>query len=369
MLRFQVVAQVFSQIEERSGRLEMTDLLASLLKEAGKGEIGPLVYIIQGILAPPYEGIDLGLGERFAMEAISASSGYTKSQVEAHYRKSGDLGDSAEALLSKRKQTALSTIEMDVEHVFQAFLRIAKASGSGSQDQKIKILSELLNNSSPLEARYIVRFVTGNLRLGIGDPTILDALSFSRTGDKSLREEVERAYSVCSDLGHVAELFFSAPERIGEMKVQPLKPLMPALAEREDSASSIAERLGKCAVEMKYDGFRLQCHKKGQEVRLYSRKLEDMSPMFPDLVDAIRRIKAEEAIFDSEALAYDSARKRFYPFQQTMHRRRKHGIDQASKDFPLYLFVFDIMYLDGKDLTREPYAKRRKRIEKLFKGK
>jgi len=369
MLLFADVAKVFDKLEQRSGRLEMTDILAELFKKTGNEEIEKLVYFIQGIIAPPYEGIDLGLGERFAVEAISSASGYTVAQVDRHYEKSGDLGDTAEALLEKRKQTALATSEMDLLYIYDAMMRISTSSGSGSQEQKIKQLTELLNNASPMEARFLVRFVLGRLRLGVGDPTILDAISVAHAGDKSLRESLEHAYNVSADMGLVARLFYIDSENIEKFKVQPFKPLMPALAERLSTPKQIIEKIGKCGVEMKYDGFRLQCHKKGDHVELYSRKLEKMTYMFPDVVEAVRKLKAKELIFEGEALAYNTKKKRYFSFQQTMHRRRKHGIEKASKDFPLNLFVFDILYLDGEDLTERAYKERRDIIKKLFKGK
>ncbi|MEW6036536.1 MAG: ATP-dependent DNA ligase [Candidatus Micrarchaeota archaeon] len=368
MLLFSDVAAVFDRIEKKSGRLEMTGILAELFRKTKTDEIERLVYIIQGMLAPPYEGIDLGVGEKFAIEAIASASGYTRPQVEAHYKKSGDLGDSAEELLSRKKQTALASEEMGIRHVYDAMMRIAKASGAGSQEQKIKHLTEMLNNASPLEARYIVRFVLGRLRLGVGDPTILDAISVAHAGDKSLREPLERAYNVCADMGYVAKTFYTKPETIETFRVQPFKPLMPALAERLSTPKDIIERIGKCGVEMKYDGFRMQVHKSGDKVEIYSRNLERMSPMFPDVVEAVRKLKPKEMIFEGESLAYDTKRKRYFPFQQTMHRRRKHGIEAASEEFPLNVFVFDMLYLEGKDLTNEPYRKRREIIEKAFRG-
>ena len=368
MLLFSDVAEVFSEIEKRSGRLEMTDVLAALFSRTGKDEIESLVYIIQGILAPPYEGLELGMGERFAIEAIASAAGYSKSEVEANYKKSGDMGDTAEALLGRKRQTALFTSEMDLLRVYDVMRRIGEASGTGSQEQKIKRLAELLNNASPLEARYIVRFVIGRLRLGVGDPTIIDALSVSRKGDKSLREPLEHAYNVCSDLGFVAKTFYTKPSSIKSFKVQPFKPLMPALAERLSDPLAIIEKLGRCGVEMKYDGFRMQVHKVGAKVEIYSRKLERMTPMFPDIVEEVRKIPEEQLIFEGEALAYDSKKRRYFPFQQTMHRRRKHGIDDASKEFPLNIFVFDILFIGGKDMTGLPYTERRDVIEKTFKG-
>jgi DNA ligase-1 len=361
MLLFSDVATIFAEIEKKSKRLEMTDILASLFKRASPAEIDKLVYIIQGMLAPPYSGIDLGVGEKFAIEAIASAAGYSRAQVESHYKKSGDLGDTAEKLLEKRKQTALVTEEMGIKYVYDAMLRISKASGQGSQDQKIKTLTELLNNASPIEARYLVRFVLGRLRLGVGDPTILDAISVSSAGDKSLREPLERAYNVCSDMGYVAKAFWEDPKGIESFHVQPFKPLMPALAERLSTPAEIIEKLGRCGTEFKYDGFRMQVHKSGDRVEIYSRNLERMSPMFPDVVKAVKGLKQKELIFEGESLAYDTKKKRYFPFQQTMHRRRKHGIEAASEDFPLNVFVFDILYLEGKDMTGEP-------IERLFKG-
>ncbi len=365
-MNFRAVAEVFLEIEKRSGRLEMTDILAELFKKTSASDIDKLIYLTQGILAPPYEGIDLGMGEQFAIRAIAAVSGYPKEQIENHYKKSGDLGLTVEEVMSKRKQQSLSSAEMDVNFVYKSLLKIAKTGGAGSQDLKVKYLTELLNNSSPAEARFIVRFVLGRLRLGVGDPTILDALSFSKTGDKSLRAELERAYNVCSDLGYVAKIFFEFPDKISKFSVQPFKPLQPALAERLSTPEVIIEKIGECACEFKFDGFRLQIHKRGSEVEFYSRKLEKMTHMFPEVVEAVSKLKAKEIIFEGEALAYNEKENKYYSFQQTIQRKRKHGVDKASKELPLNVFCFDILYLDGKDLTETPYNERRKRMEKIF---
>ncbi len=219
MLSFSEVAKVFAEIETRSGRLEITDILAELFKKADSKEIGKLVYFIQGIVAPPYEGIDLGLGEKFAIEAIAFSSGHSKKEVEGHYKESGDLGLTAEHFSGKKRQLALSAAEMDVNYIYSVLLRIAKTSGSGSNELKKKYLIEMLNNSTPLEARYIVRFVLGRLRLGVGDPTILDALSVAKKGDKSWREPLERAYNICADMGHVARIYYEDEKEIAKFTV------------------------------------------------------------------------------------------------------------------------------------------------------
>lgn len=366
MLLFREVAEVFLEIEKRSGRLEMTDLLADLFKKCTGNEIDKLAYILQEQLGPPYAGIDLGMGERFALQALASASGYNLSELEKHYKKSGDLGLAAEEFLGKKKQLSLAAHQMDLGYIYSSLLKIAQTTGKGSQELKIKYLAELFNNSSPLEARFIIRFVTGRLRLGVGDPTILDALSVAKAGDKSLREMVERAYNICSDLGYVARLFFESPETMEKFRVQPFKPLMPALAERLSTPEEIVEKIGACAIEKKFDGFRLQIHKQGNRVALYSRKLEEMTLMFPDVVQAVQKLKPKGIIFEGEALAYNERDRRYYSFQQTMHRRRKHGIEAASKELPLNVFGFDLLYLNGRDFTQEPYEKRRKQLEKLF---
>lgn len=366
MLPFSDVATVFAEIETISGRLEMTDILAELFRKADQDEIGKLVYFVQGIVAPPYEGIDLGLGEKFAIEAIAFSSGHSKKEVDDYYKESGDLGLAAEHFTGKKKQLSFSAGNMDVNYIYSALLKIAKTSGPGSNELKKKYLIELLNSSTAMEARYVVRFVLGRLRLGVGDPTILDALSVAKKNDKSWREPLERAYNICADMGYVARTYYENEKKIAEFKVQPFKPLMPALAERLATPEEIINKIGKCGVEKKYDGFRLQCHKKGNEVKLYSRKLEDMTHMFPDVVEAVKNLKQKEIIFEAEALAYNAKQEKYFSFQQTMHRRRKHGIEQASKELPLNLFCFDIMYLEGKDLTGKSYKERRKILGKIF---
>ncbi|MEK6981750.1 MAG: ATP-dependent DNA ligase [Candidatus Micrarchaeota archaeon] len=363
---FTDVANAFSKIESKSGRLEMTDILAELFKNAKKDEIRKLVYIVQGILAPPYLGIELGLGEKFAIAAIASASGYTKTEVEKNYKKSGDLGLTSASLLKEKKQLSLSAKDLDILYVYDSFYKIAGTAGLGSQELKIKHLVELLNNCNPADSIYIIRFVLGRLRLGVGDPTILDALSVCSVGDKSLREPLERAFNVCADLGYVAEVFFSYPEKIDKFKVTPFKPLMPALAERLSNPEEIIEKIGECAVEFKLDGFRMQCHKKDNEVRIYSRSLKDITNMLPEVVASIKDLNINEIIFEGEALAYNESEKRFHSFQETMHRRRKYGIDKAQKELPLYVFCFDIVYLDGQDLTFESYKKRRRILEETF---
>ncbi|MBM3229660.1 ATP-dependent DNA ligase, partial [Candidatus Parvarchaeota archaeon] len=343
---------------------------AEFLKTIPAGEIPELadkvVYLTQGSIAPPFEGVDIGIGEKFVMESIATFSGYTRKQIEILYKEKGDLGDVASLLAGKKKQTSLGGAELTVEHVYQSFQKIAAQSGQGSQSSKIGILAELLNSASPVEAKYIVRFPLGKLRLGIGDPTILDALSLIGAQDKSMRQQIERAYNLCSDLGYVAKIFLEDQKSISRLKVTPFKPIRPALAEREISPQAIIERTGECSVEAKYDGLRMQVHKSGDKVEIYSRKLEKMTGMFPDIVKAARGLDERMLIFEGEALAYSPEENKYFSFQQLMQRKRKYDIGKMSQQLPLQMFAFDIMLAGSTDFTLEPYSIRREKLELLL---
>jgi DNA ligase-1 len=257
---------------------------------------------------------------------------------------------------------------LTLEKVYYNFYKLAEKSGHGSQDVKINILTEMLNNAKPIETKYISRFPIGSLRLGIGDPTILDALSNMKKGDKTDREMLEKAYNVCSDLGELARKYMETKNENFEIKMKIFTPLRPALAERLTSGEEILTKIEDCIVEAKYDGFRLQCHKKGNEIEIFSRKLERMTEMLPDVIESIKNeIDVDEIIFEGEAIGYNEKEKKFYSFQQTMQRKRKYEIDKKSEEIPLKLFMFDVMFYKGKDVTSLPLKERKKIMEKIIK--
>ena len=367
-MKFLELAEAYNKIEETSGRLDMMALLAEAFKKASASEIAKVVYLSQGVIAAPFEGLEVGMGEKFVMHAISVATGYDEKAVEKLYKKSGDLGTTAEGLVGEKKQQALHYEELSFSKVFNSFSKIAKIFGAGAQEKKIDALVELLNSATPLEAKYIVRFPIGKLRLGAGDSTILEALSIAKQGDRSAKEDLERAYNLCSDLGLVAEIFYKEGlPGIKAFKIKLFHPVRPALAERLPSADEIVAKLGRCAVDAKYDGLRMQVHKKGDAVEVYSRRLEKMTPMFPEIVEGVKKqVKAKEAIFEGEALALNEETDEFYPFQMTMQRKRKYGVAKMAEEYPLRLFAFDLLYEDGKDYTETPYAERRTMLEKMI---
>ncbi|MFH1056336.1 MAG: ATP-dependent DNA ligase [Candidatus Micrarchaeota archaeon] len=366
---FSRLAELFEKLSSTTKRLELTDDLASLFSECSKKEIKHVVYLITGVLVPQHYGIELGMGDKLCIQSIALVSGKSAKEVEAHYRKTGDLGSTAQEFLKGKTQRILGGGKLSTEKVYDNFYKIATSGGSGSQDLKIKLLADLLGSATPVEAKHIIRYVTGKQRLGAGEATVIDALSVLKTGDKSLRPALEKAYNFSSDLGLVAELFFeNGIDGLKHLKAKPFSPIQPALAERLPTPEEIMKKIGECAVEAKYDGFRLQVHKQSDKVEIYSRRLEKMTHMFPDLVSEFKKLKHEDFIFEGEAIAFNEKTKKFLPFQATIQRKRKHGIEEKARLLPLKFFVFDVLLLDGKDYTDSPYSERRKILDKTFRN-
>ncbi|MEM3791119.1 MAG: ATP-dependent DNA ligase [Candidatus Micrarchaeaceae archaeon] len=370
---FSDMANYYSKLESTSSRISMVEVMKDAFKQAEKDEIRNLIYLTKGMLAPPFENIEIGIAEKMAAEAISITTGVSREEVEKEFKKEGDLGVVAEKLMGKNKVRQIKERRFKVNEVYEALKKIAMITGEGSQQAKLKTLSELLASCSPKEAKYIIRFVLGELRLGVGDATILEALASAYTGNRKNKSLLENAYNICSDLGKVGEeVANKGIEGIKGFKVSLFNPIRPALAERLPTAEEILKRMGGIAsVESKYDGLRAQVHldKKQKKVEIFSRNLERLTPMLPDIVEAaMKEIRADEAIIDGEAIAYNEVEDLFYPFQETIQRKRKHGVEEKSKELPLHLFAFDIMYLDGKDLLSLPYSERRKKLEEVAKG-
>jgi len=279
---------------------------------------------------------------------------------------------------------------LSVNEVFFVLEEVAKASGIGSVEKKTRLLAGLLQKVDSLSARYIVRIPLAKMRLGFSDMTVLDALSWMIGKNKEARKEIEKAYNVHPDLGFIGSLVKSKGIA-GLAKIGPEVgvPILMARAERLSSGKEIINKIGKCAIEGKYDGFRIQVHwsrnlkdqpfdfargknsklfdDEEEHVRLFSRNLEDVTPMYPDIVEGVvREIKADEAIFEGEAIAYDPKTGRYLPFQETVQRKRKYDIEAMSKSVPLRLIVFDLLYLNGENLIGKSFAERRKRLEKVI---
>jgi DNA ligase-1 len=372
MTEFRRVAEAFAELEKTRSRLEMVRILADLFDELERDEIQPAVYLLQGRLGPSYDAPDFGISEKLTTRVVAQFFQKGPAEIEALYRKLGDHGLVAEHLLRGRRSKGAAA---SVRQIYDELMALASASGAGSVEKKVGGLVALLRRSSPLEAKYLLRIPVGRLRLGVGDATVLDGLASacSRTAKapdtgKRLRPVIERAYNLCSDLGLVARVLYEGGEPVlARFKVQVGRPIKMQFAERVKNLDELVRRLGTCAVEPKYDGFRCQVHKKGKSVRIFSRNQEDTTEMFPDVARAtIAQVRAPDAIFEGEALAYDPETDEFQPFQVTVQRKRVYGIEKMQEDLPLRLNAFDLLYADGQDLTSKPYRERRKALEKLI---
>jgi len=360
-VEYLTVAEAYRDLERASGRLALVDRLAVLLAGTPDGLLPVVCHLCQGLIAPEFAGVDLGLAEKLAVRAVATATGASPAEVAALVRQTGDLGLAAEQLLAATVADRPATLT--VPAVVDTLHQIAAAQGTGSQGRKLDLLAGLLARATPLEARYLLRLVTKGLRLGIGTPTILDALAQVHTGGRAARPVLERAYNICCDLGRVAAaLTDGGLTAVEQIHVRPGSPVRAMLAQRLSDATEILAKLGgRCAAEYKYDGMRVQAHRTADgAIELFTRRLERVSTQFPDVVRTLAAgLGPREAILEGEVVAYDAATGELHPFQEVMFRRRKHGIDQAVLDVPVGLFCFELLYADGQDLTRLPYPQRR----------
>ncbi|HEV2872041.1 MAG TPA: ATP-dependent DNA ligase [Actinomycetota bacterium] len=363
-MRYEIVAEAYRDLERSSGRIVLIERLAELFRQTPDELVPTVALLCQGQIAPDFAGVELGMAERLAARAVAQAVGTTSEQVLAGAREVGDLGLTAEQLLAELDPERVATLEVGT--VFDGLHEVARAEGEGSQGRKLGGMVGLLERATPLEARYLIRTVTGSLRLGIGTATILDALAEVHAGGRKTRPVLERAYNICSDLSMVAATLVSGGlAEVERMEVRAGNPVRPMLAQRmSESAEILAKLGGTCAAEYKYDGIRVQAHRTADGVlELYTRRLDRVSTQFPEVVELLdKSLGPREAILEGEVVAADPASGELRPFQDVMFRRRKYGIAEATKDFPVSMFCFELLYADGTDLTRLPYLERRARL-------
>jgi DNA ligase-1 len=369
-MRFSLVVETLKIMESTTKRLELTQYLVDLFKKTPPEVISSVIYLLQGKLKPDHEGIELGVAEKIAIKAISKSAGIPIKKIENAYHESGDLGQAAANILKQKTQTTFVKEDITVERVYETLFKIAELKGTRSQDMKLKYISSLLNDASPIEAGFILKIITNSLRLGIADYTILDSLSIAFTGSKENRPILEQAYNVSSDLGKIsATLAKDGIDSIMNFQVSVFNPIRPMLAERVKSPQEAHEKMGEeFAAEYKLDGERVQIHMKTEKILLYSRSLENITSYYPDIVERIgKSLNAREAILEVEAVAINDNTGEFLAFQELMHRRRKYNIAKAVSQYPITINFFDVLFIDGKSCLDLPYKERRKILEKIVR--
>jgi len=367
-LEFARLAHSFEKLEKTSSRLALIAILAELFRSIERpGEIAKVCYLVQGRVAPSFEALEMGMAEKTVARSIASAYHATPEHVFTLYTALGDLGLVAEQV---NKEAGIAPTVLSVDDVFGGLKTIAQTSGKGAVEKRIARLSALLRQVDSVSAKYVVRIAVGNLRLGIGDSTLLDALATAKFHDTQKRKLLEGAYNKTSDLGLIARTLWQHPGQedalraVARLDVQVGKPIRPQLAERLPDAETIIAKMGVVDAEYKYDGLRTQIHKAGQLVSIFSRNLENLSEMFPEILEGTRRqVQADSAILDAEALAYNPASEEFLPFQETTRRRRKYHIEAIAEQVPLKAFVFDILYKDGVSLLEQPLAERMNMLE------
>lgn len=401
-MKFETVADFFDRIEAVSGRLEITKLLAELLRDATPEEASVICNLSLGQLNPPYIGTQFNIASKNLIKVVALLRNLPEAHVAQLVKETGDIGlvaaqqDTPEQSLSGIEVSGvellpspdlvptpdldimpvlnpetMSVASLDIMAVYEKLRQIEALSGAGSQEEKIQQLVELLRAMSPNSAKFILRIILGKLRLGFSDMTLIDALSWMRTGDKSLHALIEDAYNRCADLGLIASLFKQeGVQALENMHVHVGIPIRPASAERAPTAQAIIEKIGPSVAQPKLDGFRVQIHinKTGAKpgINFFSRNLQDMSAMFPDLVPVLEQLPVENIICEGEAITFDQSTGTFLPFQETAKRKRKHDIETAAAEFPLKLFIFDLLYLNGENMMGLTHEQRRAELLKVF---
>lgn len=364
-MKFKYLATMFDVIEAESSRLRMTELLAELFYKATPAQVSIIAHFSLGLLRPPYQGTKFNFASKQLTQVIAQLLESTPHKVTEQAHELGDLG----AVLAGGSWSASQ--ELTVNQVYDALCEFENISGTGSQEEKNFYLTHLFKQLDPHAAKYVARIIMGTLRLGFSDMTLIDAYSWMEKGDKSLHATIEHAYNICADIGLTGyTLKKGGVEALKDMRIHVGIPIRPAAAERLPTAQAIFEKLGECVAQPKLDGFRLQIHisTSGNEkkIQFFSRNLIDMSSMFPDIVEALQELPVDTLIVEGEAIVYDPHTGSYLPFQETVKRKRKHGIEQAVSEFPLQVHIFDLLYCNGKDFFNAAHTTRRHELIHIF---
>lgn len=361
-MKFARMADVFKELEKVTSGNKMRNILADFFKKVPKKETAIAAYFATGRIASQYENVVIGLAEKMVVKSIAEASGRPEKDVKEAYTDKGDIGLTAEKFCSNGDSLSL-------KDVFKSLRKIAEMSGKGSQSDKIKGLAELLKKASALEARYIARLVLGTLRLGVGDMTVLDALSIAFTGSKEAKKKLEHAYNICPDVGEMAEIIAGKGMKgIKKINVKLGRPVRMMLAQRVKKIKAIKEKIpGKLDVEEKYDGERMQIHFNGKKIRVFSRRMDDITSQFPDVVKQVKKnIKSKKCVIEGECVAVDK-NGNMLPFQKLMQRRRKYDVEEYVKKIPVCLYLFDLLYLKGNSYIRKGLPARQKALKKIIR--
>ncbi|MBN1234434.1 MAG: ATP-dependent DNA ligase [Methanotrichaceae archaeon] len=367
MTSFLAFAKLCQKVEASSGSLEKIDLVAAFLADLDEAELPVACSFVMGTLFSPSLNLVVGVGPSILYEALARACGCPAGQISDMLRATGDPGLVAAGIVEKRRPLGFAAFlgaeALSLTDVYERFVAIARASGRRSQEIKVKNLQFLFSQAGSLEALYIARLAMEDMRIGVGEGGVRDAVARAFAGNGADVEMVERAYNLTNDMGLVA--VNARRGTLSQLSVMINHPIKMMLAQLGESIAAALEEIGTAAIEWKYDGARVQIHKDGDSVRVFSRRLENVTASLPEMVQAAKQITAKSAILDGEAVAIGKDG-RPMAFQEILKRfRRKYNIEKLAAQIPLRLFLFDLIYLDGRSLTDLPLRERRALLEKI----
>jgi DNA ligase-1 len=385
------LVEIYGRLEKTSKRLEKTHILSEFIKTVPTQDLPSVVLLLQGNVYPSVEEKKIGVAAKLVLKAIASATGIPQDKVEAHWAKAGDLGITAEELIGKKKQSTLFKTDVTVKKVMENLRKLSSLEGEGTVSRKVDLISELLTSATPKEAKFIIRTLLEELRVGVADGVLRDAIVWAYFGkeigfkyeakendfDVNDREKynsyvdaVQRAYDMTNDF---SEVIVAAKENglsgLAKSTLRPGSPIKVMLYPKAEDISEAFEVVGKPAqFEYKFDGFRIQAHKKDGKITLFTRRLENVTKQFPEVAKIIEEhVKAKDFIIDSEAVGYDVKTKKYVAFQSISQRiKRKYDIEEVAKKFPVELDVFDVVEVNGENCMNKPFKERRKLLEKII---
>ena len=392
-MQYSKLVEIYEKLESTTKRLHHVYIISEFLKNVSVEELGTTILLLEGRIFPRWDEREIGMASKMMLKAIGVASGESKERINKEWKKTGDLGTVSYNLIKKKKQHTLGSHELTVKKVLKNLRKLATIEGQGSVDKKISLVAELLTSAKPNEAKYIVRTILNDMRIGVGEGSIRDAIVWAFFG-KELKvhynkeennieiedrekynqyiDALQRAYDITNDFATVAEAAKKQGLKgLGEMIMSVGIPLKVMLAIKVDDIEEGFERCGKPAeFEFKYDGMRMQIHKNDNEIKIFTRRLENVTNQFPEVVDCVKKyVKENKVILDSEAVGFDKKTGKYLPFQNISRRiKRKYDIEKMSEQFPVEVNVFDIINYKGKSVINEPFEERKKIIDKIIKN-
>ncbi|MGB9675327.1 MAG: ATP-dependent DNA ligase [Candidatus Nanoarchaeia archaeon] len=357
-MRYALLVDTYERLEATSKKLEKTEIIAELLKKTPLTDLHKVTLLLSGTVFPLWMPQELGVAEQLLIKAIAKTTGSSEHKIIEQFKKTGDLGKVAEYLISSKAQATLIRESLTVTKVFENLKEIALQTGPGSQDRKLMLISELLSSAEPKEACYICRTILGQLRVGVAEGILRDAIA---QAFKVPPEKVETAWNFLPDYGEIARIAAEKGEKgLEKIELQLGRPCAVLLAEKAPDLKTALESFEHPLLQYKYDGMRSLIHVKGNKVWLFTRRLEDVTSAFPEIVEYAKKgLRAKEIIVDGETLGIDPKTKKPIPFQLLSTRiKRKYGIEEAMAEMPVQVNLFDILYLNGKTLFDLPLRKR-----------